>query len=50
MDKKMHKITKKIEKAEHILEGAEKANEKLVKRDKNVIEPKLKACKKMKKK
>jgi anaerobic ribonucleoside-triphosphate reductase len=61
MDKKMHKITKKIEsaekamehknpkKAEKILKGAAKANEKLVKIDKNVRDPQVEKYKKMKK-
>lgn len=44
----MHKVTKKIEKAEKILKSAEKKNEKLVKMDKNVRDPQIKEYKKMK--
>jgi len=62
MDKKMHKVTKKMKTATKdmkegkkkaamkVLKGAEKANEKLVKYDKNVRDPEIKEYKKMKKK
>lgn len=62
MDKKMHKVTEKMRTAEaelragkakmaaRTLKGAEKANEKLVKIDKNVRDPEIEEYKKMKKK
>ena len=62
MDKKMHKITKSMKAAEKdvvkgkpkaavkVLKKAEKKNEKLVKEDREVRDPLIKACgKKMKK-
>ncbi len=57
MDKKMHKITEAMKKAEgdvkkgkskaavQVLKSAEKKNEKLVKEDKNVRDPMIKKCK-----
>ncbi len=61
MDKKMHKVTKKMQTAEgkirsgkkeaaiRDLKKAESANEKLVKLDKNVRDPEIEEYKKMKK-
>lgn len=61
MDKKMHKVTEKMRSAEkdvkagkskaavHVLKGAEKKNEKLVKMDKNVRDPMIDKFKKAKK-
>lgn len=61
MDKKMHKITKKMKsavkdikkghekEAVKVLKGAEKKNEKLVKIDREVRDPEIKEYKKMKK-
>lgn len=60
MDKKMRKVTKKIETAEKdirkgkskaaekVLKSAASANEKLVKFDKNVRDPEIKAYHKLK--
>lgn len=62
MDKKMHQVSKRMKTAEHdirkgkkkaavqVLKKAVKKNEKLVKIDKNVRDPQIKAYKKMKKK
>lgn len=62
MDKKIHQVTKRMKTAEHdirsgkkkaalkVLSKAEKKNEKLVKIDKKVRDPQVKAYKKMKKK
>lgn len=62
MDRKMHKITRKIETAEgnirkgkskaaeRVLKAAATANEKLVKIDKNIRDPEIEAYKKMKRK
>lgn len=62
MDKKMHKVTKKIQTAEgqirsgknkvalRELSRAAKANEKLVKEDRDVRDPEIKEYKAMKKK
>jgi hypothetical protein len=62
MDKKMHKITKRMETAEKdikankkgaavkALKGAEKGNEKLVKIDRDVRDPLIEKCKKSMKK
>lgn len=62
MDKKMHEVTRKMKTAGHklkagkskdaaaLLKGAEKQNEKLVKQDRDVRDPKIKACDKMMKK
>ncbi len=60
MDRRMHKVTKKIGTAEHnirkgkskaaerVLKAAATANEKLVKIDKNVRDPEIEAYHKMK--
>jgi hypothetical protein len=62
MDKKMHQVTKKMKTAEkdlrmgkkkqaaEVLKKAEKSNEKLVKIDKEVRDPKIEKYDKMKKK
>ena len=62
MDKKIHKITEAMKKAEadvkkgkskaavHVLKSAEKKNEKLVKEDKNVRDPLIDKAKKLKSK
>lgn len=62
MDKKMHQVSKRMKTAEKdikkgkskeavkVLKKAVKKNEKLVKIDKNVRDPEIKAFKKMKKK
>jgi hypothetical protein len=50
MDKKMHQVTKKMEKAVKVIKGAEAKNEKLVKQDKNVRDPQIKQYKAMKRK
>lgn len=51
MDKKMKKVTQKIQKAEKLLKKSEKENMKLTKIDKNVRDPLIDKCKKdMKKK
>ena len=59
MDKKMHKVTKKMraagseinsgkpKEASKVLKKAEKENEKLVAEDRNVRDPKIKKCDKM---
>ena len=49
MDKKMAKVTKEVVKAEKILKHAEKANRKLTAIDKNVRDPKIEKCDKVKK-
>lgn len=61
MDKKMHKITKKMKTAEkdikkgkgkeavRVLKGAEKKNEKLVREDRDVRDPLIEKAKKAKK-
>lgn len=61
MDKKMHQVTKRMDTAERdikkgktkeavkVLNKAEKKNEKLVKLDRTVRDPEIKAYKKMKK-
>lgn len=50
MDKKIRKVTKKIQKAESILKRAEKANVKLADYDEKVRDPQIKKYKQLVKK